>query len=134
MQPGDAATRVLIVEDEAIIAEYLRWRLERLGFVVVGIADSGADALAAAAAGKPDVVLMDIVLQGPMDGVETAEALAQQMDVATIFVTAHTDEATLKRAKHVAPHGYLVKPVEEHELQTAIALALERHRREADAQ
>lgn len=131
--PSTEGTRVLVVEDEAIIAAYLKWRLERLGFAVVGIADTGADALALAEATRPALVLMDIVLQGPTDGVQTAEALAERVDVPVIFVTAHTDEATFQRALGTAPYGYLVKPVEERELRIAIALALTRHRHELRA-
>ena len=129
----NAVTRILVVEDEAIIARDLARRLEKLGYEVVGIADNGADALAQAAEQKPTLVFMDIVIQGPIDGIETAAQLLRQTDVPVVFLTAHADAATIHRAKQVGPYGYLVKPFEERELHTTIEMALYRHESEAQA-
>ena len=125
--------RILVVEDEAIIANDLRRRLERLGYEVVGIADNGADALAMAAEHKPTLVFMDIIIQGPIDGIETATKLVRRMDVPIVFLTAHADEATVQRAKAVGPYGYLVKPFEERELHTTVEITVYRHQTEAKA-
>ena len=133
--PSDkpAPARILLVEDEAIIARDLERRLQRLGYEVVGIADTGAGAIAKALETRPALVFMDIVLQGPIDGVDTAAALARQMDVPVVFLTAHTDAVAIQRAKQVAPYGYLTKPFEERELHTTIEMALYRHQIEAEA-
>lgn len=120
--------RVLIVEDEAIIAQDIRNRLVRLGYEVVGIADSGARAFILAAETQPNLVLMDIVIQGPLDGVRTATELMRRMDVPVIFLTALSDNATLERVKEFGPYGYLIKPFVEHELHIAAELALHRHK------
>ena len=133
--PRDASApvRLLVVEDEAIIARDLERRLQRMGCEVVGIADTGAGALAMALDTRPALVFMDIVLQGPVDGIDTAAALTRQIDVPVVFLTAHTDAATIERAKRVAPYGYLVKPFEERELHTTIEMVIQRHRIEAEA-
>ena len=128
-----APPRILLVEDEAIIARDLQRRLERFGYEVVDIADNGADALSLARQHRPTFVFMDIVIQGDMDGIETATALQQQMDVPIVFLTAHADEATIQRAKGAAPYGYLVKPFEDRELRTTVEMAVSRHRIEARA-
>src|SRR6187549_1500220 len=130
---SSSATRILLVEDEAIIALDLRQRLEALGYIVTGIAVTGADALALAEATSPTLVFMDITIQGPMDGIETAKVLTSRMDVPVIFLTAHADTGTIRRAKAVRPYGYLVKPFEERELATTIEMAVYRHRIEAEA-
>lgn len=124
-------TRILLVEDEGIIAKDIRRRLEKLGYHVVGIADSGEEALKLAHEHQPELVLMDIVLQGLIDGVETAEQLRQRMDVPVIFLTAHSDVSTIERAKKSQPYGYLIKPFEERELHSSIQMALYRHQAEA---
>ena len=128
-----SATRILLVEDEAIIALDLKQRLEDLGYVVTGIAVNGHDALALAATTSPTLVFMDITIQGPMDGIETAKILTSRMDVPVVFLTAHADAATVERAKGVRPYGYLVKPFDERELATTIEMAVYRHKTEAEA-
>ena len=127
------ATRILLVEDEAIIAMDLRQRLESLGYEVTGIAVNGADALALAETTKPTLVFMDITIQGPIDGIETAKVLTSRMDVPVVFLTAHADSATIARAKVARPYGYLVKPFEERELATTIEMAVYRHKSESEA-
>lgn len=120
-------TRVLIVEDEGIIAHDMERRLIRMGYAVAGIADNGADALSLSEQTQPDIVLMDIVIQGSMDGIETARKLKEQRDIPVIFLTAHSDDATLDHAKRIQPQAYLVKPFEETEMRTSIELAVYRH-------
>ena len=116
--------RILIVEDERIVANDLRGRLDRIGYDVVGMACTGADAIALASEHLPDIVLMDITLKGAMDGVEAAEAIGRTSDIPVIFMTAHSDDVTLQRAKLTGPFGYILKPLEERELHTTIEMAL----------
>jgi len=125
--------RLLIVEDEELLVQELQDRLQRLGYDVVGTAATGADAIAAAEAAHPDLMLMDIRLNGAMDGIEAARVVQERVDVPVVFLTAHSDDGTFDRAKQaVAPYGYLVKPVSEPELRTTIALALHKHALERD--
>lgn len=120
-------TSILVVEDEAIVARDIANKLERLGYAVVGIAAQGEEALALARERHPNVVLMDIRLRGAMDGVEAADKIGRECDAAIIFLTAHSDRATLERAKRTEPFGYILKPFEERDLETHIEMALFRH-------
>ena len=122
--------RILIVEDEAIIAADLASRLRKMGHDVVAIAASGARALSKAAEHRPDLVLMDIVLQGDMNGIETAGQMRQVLDAPVIFLTSYSDAATVKAAVGTSPFAYLLKPFHERELDAAIQVALYRHRTE----
>ena len=126
-------TKILLVEDEAIIALDLRQRLQGLGYEVTGIAANGADAQALARSTQPTLIFMDITIQGPIDGIETAKRISGQMDVPIVFLTAHTDTGTIRRAKEAKPYGYLVKPFEERELSATIEMAVYRHKTEAKA-
>ena len=120
---------ILIVEDELIVAENLRLVLTGMGYEVPEPAGGSSEALERAAALSPDLVLMDIVLEGsPMDGIETARKLGQIMDVPVIFVTAYSDKKTLARVKGTEPYAYILKPFNERELAFAIELALHRSR------
>jgi len=119
--------RVLIVEDEKIIAIDLQRRLERFGYSVVGMAGEGKEAVALALELEPDIILMDIMLAGSMDGVEAAKTIKASKDIPFIFLTAYTDEKTLERAKEVQPYGYILKPFKERELYTTIDIALYKH-------
>ncbi|MCU0574950.1 MAG: PAS domain S-box protein [Syntrophobacteraceae bacterium] len=119
---------VLVVEDEAIVAADLAGKLRQLGYEVAGMASEGEEAIALAARCCPDLVLMDIRLRGSMDGIEAAEAMRNRHDVPVIYLTAHSDAATLTRAKVTGPFGYILKPFEERGLATQIELALYRHR------
>lgn len=119
--------RVLIVEDEKIIAIDLQRRLERFGYSVVGMAGEGKEAVALALELNPDIILMDIMLAGGMDGVEAAKTIKASKDIPFIFLTAYTDEKTLERAKEVQPYGYILKPFKERELYTTIDIALYKH-------
>jgi AmiR/NasT family two-component response regulator len=118
---------VLIVEDEAIVAQDLRQTLAEQGFDAFAVAASGEEALAQAAARRPDVVLMDISIQGQLDGIAAAKALRERFGVPIIYLTAYADERTLERAKSTEPFGYLLKPVKSRDLKISIELALRRH-------
>ncbi|AEB08403.1 response regulator [Desulfobacca acetoxidans] len=116
--------RILIAEDEAIVAEDIRRTLEKFGYQVVGMVSSGAEVLAKTAEFNPDLVLMDIVLQGKMNGIEAAEVIQTRHQTPVIFLTAYADAATLERAKVTEPFGYILKPFEDQSLHTAIEIAL----------
>jgi PAS domain S-box-containing protein len=126
-------TNVLIVEDEALIAEDLRDQVERLGHRVTGVLANIADALACVRREPPDVVLMDIRLQGEGDGIDAAIEIAAGDGVPVIFLTAHSDAGTLERALLTRPAAYLVKPVRPTELESAIRAACERRAAERRA-
>jgi diguanylate cyclase (GGDEF)-like protein/PAS domain S-box-containing protein len=116
--------KILIVEDEKIIALDLQRRLERFGYSVVGMASDGMEAVALAKEREPDIILMDIMLAGSMDGIEAAGQIRDRYAIPVIFLTAYTDEKTLERAKEVEPFGYILKPFKERELYTTIDIAL----------
>jgi len=119
---------ILIVEDEAIVAADLAAKLKGLDYIVSGVASTGQDAVDQVRDHQPDLILMDIQLEGQMDGVEAAEAIRMQHDVPIIYLTAHSDPSTLARAKVTGPFGYILKPFEERELATQIELAFYKHR------
>ncbi len=121
---------ILIVEDETIVAADLANKLRRLGYAVADEVARGEDAVALARRQPPDLVLMDIRLAGAMDGVAAAEEIRRECDRPVVFLTAHSDAATLERAKLAEPFGYIVKPFEERELQTTIEMALYKHQTE----
>ena len=118
--------RILIVEDEAIIARDIQHQLTRLGYEVCGVATSGQQAIEAAGRHRPDIALMDVVLSGGMDGIETAEAIGKLYQTSVVFLTALADGTTLQRAKHIKPLGYIVKPCSERELRIVMEIALHR--------
>jgi CheY-like chemotaxis protein len=119
--------RVLIVEDERVIALDLRGALEQLGYDVVGVASTSTRALDLAAEGRPDVVLMDIRIAGDTDGIGTAALLRARSGVPIVYLTANTDSETLERALATVPGGYLSKPYTELTLGATIAVALHQH-------
>ncbi|HVY25926.1 MAG TPA: response regulator [Polyangiaceae bacterium] len=116
--------RIFVVEDEAIVREDIAQTLRELGYEVSGTAQSGAEALFAVEQLTPDLVLMDIKLAGRVDGIQTAAAIRKRWSIPVIYLTSHSDEATLARAKETGPHGYLLKPFNERDLRTAIEVAL----------
>ncbi len=124
-------TRLFVVEDEAIVREDIVRTLTRLGYEVVGSAQGGVEALVALEQLQPALVLMDIRLSGRMDGIQTTAAIRKRWSMPVIYLTAHSDEATLARAKETGPHGYLLKPFNERDLRTAIEVALKKHELEA---
>lgn len=121
------ATRVLVVEDERIVALDLKVRLSSLGYAVAGTVPSGEQALRAAREQLPDIVLMDIHLEGALDGVEAARTLHDTLHIPVIFLTAYSDDSTLQRVEKTLPFGFLVKPVGERALHASIQMALARH-------
>jgi CheY-like chemotaxis protein len=127
-----AETNILVVEDERIVARDLQRRLHRLGYTVCAIAASGPEALEHAAQTQPDLILMDIVLPGSMDGIEAAAQIRARADIPIIYLTAHADEATLQRAKTTEPFGYLLKPFDTRVVQTTIEMALYKHHMEQE--
>jgi PAS domain S-box-containing protein len=122
--------RVLIVEDEAVVAMDIEERLTGIGYEVIGHAVSGEHALSLAEEGQPDLVLMDIRLKGAMDGVTAAEELCRRFHLPVILLTAYSEDETVKRAKHTEPLGYLLKPFNDGELRSTIEIALHKHRAE----
>ncbi len=122
--------RVLVVEDETLIAEEIRERLTRLGLFVVDIADNSDQAIRLAVRHQPDLVLMDIRLKGSTDGIYAANEIRQKVQGPIVFLTAHSDETTLRRAKETGPFGYVLKPFQERDLVIAIEMALNRYRLE----
>lgn len=125
-----AKTNILIVEDEWIIANDLKTSLKKLGYVIPLIVSTGKAAIESIKTIKPDMVLMDIVLQGDLDGIETAIKIMSDFDIPVIYLTAYTDEAILKQAKKSGAYGYLVKPFKDREIQAAIEMALYKHKME----
>ncbi len=122
--------KILIVEDETIVAMDIARGLRGLGYGVVGPTSTGADAIRLAREYRPDLVLMDIRLQGSMDGIEAGCQIRQELHLPIVFLTAYADETTVQRAKSAEPFGYLLKPFEDQELHTAIEIAM--HKREAE--
>jgi len=118
--------KILIVEDDDIIARVEDWRLKNLGYTVCGRATNGADAIELVANKKPDVVLMDINIKGEIDGIETARMIKKEFNIPVIYVTSHSDGATLVRAKETKPDGFILKPFEDNDLRIAIQLALKK--------
>jgi len=127
-----SATKVMVVEDDVLIAEDIRISLEDMGYCVCSTVTSGEEAIEQAAEQMPDVVLMDIVLGGEMDGVEAAETLGAEYDFPVVFLTSFADEETLERARTAGPFGYLVKPFEDRELRATLEMALYKHRAEQE--
>ncbi len=125
-----AKTRIMIVEDESITAMSLEKRLTKQGYDVVAVVASGEEAVQRAGAMSPDLVLMDIMLEGEMDGVEAAGRITAGLDVPIIYLTAYADENTLLRAKVTQPFAYLLKPFQERELLVTIEMALYKHEME----
>lgn len=124
---GESAQRILIIEDEALVARELKSRLTQMGWQVVGIA-YGDEAPAIARETHPDLLLTDIHLKGGIDGIQVAREICSEMDIPVVFLTAYSDEETVSRAKAVTPFGYIIKPVENRELQITIDMALYKHR------
>lgn len=122
-----SAVKILIVEDQIIVARDEQHILEALGYTVVGAAATGEGAITLAETLQPDLVLMDVMLKGEMDGIEAARHIRERFDIPVIFVTAYADQSTLQRAKLIGPFGYILKPFEEHDLGTNIEMALYKH-------
>ncbi|MBN1414918.1 MAG: response regulator [Bacteroidales bacterium] len=122
MEPSDEI-KVLIVEDELIIAEDIRAKLTGLGYHVVGIATDIQEAEKLLETGCPDIVMLDIVLRDGQDGITVADTIRNRYNLPFIFLTSHADKATIERAKRVKPDGYLVKPFTDKDLYSSIEIA-----------
>jgi signal transduction histidine kinase/CheY-like chemotaxis protein len=116
--------RILIVEDEAIIAMEIENSLQNLGYEVTSIADAGEKAIIKAEEDKPDIILMDINLKGNIDGIEAANVIRSKSDTPVVFLTAYHDDERLSRAKSTMPLGYIIKPVQDKELRVSLEIAL----------
>ncbi|MBU2520683.1 MAG: response regulator [Proteobacteria bacterium] len=124
-------TKILIVEDEAIVAEDIRNSLQGLGYIISAVVSSGNEAITKIEEDRPDLVLMDIVLKGDMDGIEAAGQIYSRFDIPVVYLTAFTDEKTIERAKLTEPFGYIVKPFDDRELHTIVEMAVYKHKIES---
>ena len=125
-------TNILIVEDESIVAKDIQHSLMKLGYSVAGIASNSEKALDIVRTDQPDIVLMDIMLKGELNGIQTAEIIRKQYAIPVVFLTAYADESTLAKAKVTEPYGYIIKPYKEIDLQTSIEMALYKHQKEQE--
>lgn len=126
------ATKVLIVEDERLVAQHISQLLRNDGYEVCAIASDGATALKKIAEFYPDLILLDIRIKGEMDGVEVAERLKSLYDIPVIYLTAFSDAETLQRAQNTNPQGYVVKPFRREQLLSTVAIALANHKQQQD--
>jgi CheY-like chemotaxis protein len=127
-----AQAKILLAEDENIVALDIKSRLISLGYAVLAVVSSGEDAIRKAAETRPDLVLMDIKLKGEMDGIEAAAQIKARFDIPVIYLTAYVDKDTMERARQTDPLGYVTKPYEEEDLTRTIEMALTHHRKTGD--
>ena len=127
-----ANTRIMIVEDEWITAADIKMSLQNLGYTVSSVASSSKEAIQKAEEHRPDLVLMDIILQGEMDGIEAANQIRSRFNIPIIYLTAYTNETVLERAKITEPLAYIVKPFTKEDLKMAIEIALYKHKTEKE--
>ena len=125
-------TNVLVVEDESIVSKDIQHSLKKLGYNVVGAASTGEKAFELAQQHQPDIILMDIMLKGDMNGIETAEKVKAELHIPVIYLTAYADESTLAKAKVTEPYGYIIKPFKEVDLHTSIEMALYKYSKEKE--
>ncbi|QWR78099.1 response regulator [Candidatus Magnetomonas plexicatena] len=125
------AIRVIIVEDEIIVARDIEMKLKKIGYNVLDIVTTAEEAIQKAGELSPDLMLMDITLEGKMDGIEGAAKIEELYNIPIVYLTAHTDIETLGRARITEPYGYIVKPFAVRDLLVAVSMALYRHRMEA---
>lgn len=126
------AAKIMLVEDEVLVAEEIKSRLQKLGYVIPAVAASGKEAIRKVEESQPDLILMDIKLKGEMDGLTVARHIQDHSNIPLIFLTAYADDETLQRAKITEPYGYILKPFNERELHIAIELALVKHKAERE--
>ena len=124
--------KILIVEDESILALGLKKKLENLGYSVTGMAASGKETFDKVSENKPDLIMMDIVIKGDIDGIETTAILNKTESIPVIYLTAYADDEILKRAATTEPYGYILKPYKEKELKANIEMAIYRKKSEQD--
>jgi len=125
-----AQIQILVVEDEIIVAEDIRRSLKNLGYNVPSVVSSGEAAIKKAQENNPDLVLMDIMLHGEMDGIAAAGIIRSKFDIPIVYLTAYSDNKILERAKITEPFGYIIKPFNERELAINIEIAIYKHRME----
>lgn len=123
---------VLVVEDESIVSKDIQHSLKKLGYNVVGASPTGEKAVDLAGTENPDIVLMDIMLKGEMNGIEAAQIIKEKYKIPVIFLTAYADESTLSKAKITEPYGYVLKPFKEIDLHTTIEMAIYKHGKEQE--
>lgn len=123
---------VLVVEDESIVSKDIQHSLKKLGYNIVGASATGEKAIELASSERPDVVLMDIMLKGEMNGIEAADRIKKDLSIPIIFLTAYADELTLSKAKITQPYGYILKPFKEIDLHTTIEMAIYKHTKEQE--
>lgn len=121
-----ARARILIVEDQIVTAKAIQEVLTNSGYEVVGNAVDGEQAIKMAADTSPDLILMDIKIRGPYDGITITQRIRAKSDIPIVYLTAYSDDETLKRAMHSSPHGYLLKPFDDKQLINVIEIALKR--------
>lgn len=122
--------RIMVVEDESILAMLIKRKLQNWGYEVVDWVDTGEDAVKNAKKIVPDLILMDIVLKGDMDGIEAAQQIRKDVDIPIIYLTAYSNDEVLKRAQETEPYGYILKPFREGEVNANIKMALYKHKSE----
>ena len=125
---------IYIVEDESIVAKDIQNSLKKLGYNVLGISNNGADAIKNIVDLEPNIVLMDIMIKGPMTGIDVAETIKKEYNIPVIFLTAYADESTLAKAKITEPYGYILKPFKEIDLHSTIEMALYKHKKDTEVQ
>jgi response regulator RpfG family c-di-GMP phosphodiesterase len=120
--------KIMVVEDEWVVADQLCRDLKDLGYTVCGTASTGDEAIRTVEADRPDLILMDIILKSKMDGIEAADQITSQFDIPVIYMTAHAKREYIERAKQTKPFGYLIKPFNVKEIHTTIEMALHKHK------
>ncbi|MFA4851991.1 MAG: response regulator [Bacteroidales bacterium] len=127
-----AKFNILVVEDESIVAKDIQNSLKKLGYIVSAVVDSGKKAMEKVEQSRPDLILMDIMLKGKINGIEAANTIRTRYDIPVIFLTAYADDDTLSKAKISEPYGYIIKPFKEKELQTTIEMAIYKHEKNTE--
>jgi diguanylate cyclase len=123
-------SKILIVEDEILAAENIAKHLRKQGYEVSGILPSGEEAIAKSTDLRPNLMLMDISLQGAIDGITAADRIGHQLQIPVVYMTAYADNSTLERAKSTNPYGCLVKPFKSNDLRVSVEIALQKYRAE----
>ncbi len=124
--------KILVVEDEAIVAKDISVCLKKIGYEVIGTLSKGEKVIPAIEENKPDLILMDIMLAGNMTGIEVSKKIKDQYDIPVVFLTAYADEKTISKAKVTEPYGYVIKPFKEIDLRTSIEMALYKYKKEKE--
>lgn len=127
-----AKVKILVVEDESIVAKDIQNTLKKLGYEVSGVVSSGEKAIREVEENRPDLILMDIMLKGDQTGIEAAKNIKERFSIPVIFLTAYADDSTLNKAKITEPYGYIIKPFKERELQTTVEMALYKYEKDEE--